>query len=61
VNPYRQHEREFVYLNVDEVLALGNDLNIGIMNGLLVVLDSRRPVCCRPQNLRDHLHLWAFL
>jgi len=40
------------YLDVDEVLALDDDLDVGVVDRLLVVLYARRPVCCRPQHLR---------
>ena len=37
---------QLLYLDVDVVFALGDDLDVGIVDGLLVVLYSRRPVCC---------------
>lgn len=42
-----------LYLYVDVVLALGDDLDVGIVDGLLVVLDARRPVRRRPQHLAN--------
>ena len=33
------------YLYVDVVFALDDDLDVGIMDGLLVVLYARRPIC----------------
>lgn len=39
------------HLDVDVVLALGDDLDVGAMDGLLVVLDARRPIGCRTQHL----------
>lgn len=41
----------FRYLDVDVVFALGDDLDVGVVDGLLVVLDARRPVGRRPQHL----------
>lgn len=42
-----------LYLYVDVVLALGDDLDVGIVDGLLVVLDARRPVRRRAQHLAN--------
>lgn len=42
-----------LYLYVDVVLALGDDLDVGIVDGLLVVLDARRPVRRRTQHLAN--------
>lgn len=39
------------YLDVDVVLALDDDLDVGVMDGLLVVLDASRPIGCRTQHL----------
>lgn len=39
------------YLDVDVVFALGDDLDVGVVDGLLVVLDARRPVGRRAQHL----------
>lgn len=39
------------YLYVDVVFALGDDLDVGVMDGLLVVLDTSRPIGCRAQHL----------
>ena len=33
------------YLYVDVVFALDDDLDVGIMDGLLMVLYARRPIC----------------
>lgn len=42
-----------IYLNVDVVFALDDDLDVGVMNGLLMVLYACRPVSRRPQDLQD--------
>ena len=41
------------YLYVNVVFALDDDLNVGVVNGLLVVLDPCRPVSCRSQHLHS--------
>lgn len=40
------------HLDVDEVLAVFDDVDVGVVNGLLVVLDASGPVRGRAQNLR---------
>lgn len=40
-----------VYLYVDVVFALHDDLDVGVMDGLLVVLYACRPICRGPQHL----------
>lgn len=49
------------YLYVDVMLAFGDNLDVGIMDGLLVIFDAGWPVCWWPQNLihkEDLLNKW---
>ena len=41
------------YLDVDVVLAVLDGVDIGIVDGLLMVLNTSRPITCRSQNLRQ--------
>lgn len=42
---FTSRPRRLLYLDVDVVFALGDDLDVGTVDGLLVVLYARRPVC----------------
>lgn len=42
---------EELVLDVDEVLAVLDDVDVGVVDGLLVVLDASRPISGRTQDL----------
>lgn len=50
-NPLPAGSWDRPYLDVDVVFALGDDLDVGVVDGLLVVLDASRPIGCRTQHL----------
>ena len=60
-------EREtyvYMYLDVDEMLCLGDHLAVSVLDRRLRVADSRRPVTRAAQNLTTqsrHVHVYMYL